>query len=74
MLDFHVGGLIVSCGFFRWFGGIKFGCQLQVIQGTVGMMCIGELHIITMPGGNLIASNKTHPLKSITPIFFSNIK
>ena len=25
MLDFHVGGLIISCGCFWWFGGSNLG-------------------------------------------------
>ena len=30
MLDFHIGGLIVSCGCFWWLRGIKFGCRVSV--------------------------------------------
>ena len=29
MLDFHIGGLIVSCGCFWWLRGIKFGCRVS---------------------------------------------
>ena len=29
MLDFHVGGLIVSCGFLRWFGGSNLGVNCE---------------------------------------------
>ena len=29
MLDFHIGGLIVSCGCFWWSRGIKFGCRVS---------------------------------------------
>ena len=35
MLDFHIGGLIVSCGCFRWLRGSNLGV-VRVIQGPVG--------------------------------------
>ena len=58
MLNFHVVGLIVSCGCFWWFVGSNLWCQLWVIQVMVGLICICELQVITVPLDSITEVNR----------------
>ena len=51
VLDFHVGGLIVSCGCFLWFGGSNLGVGWEGLKARwVGSRILEAMLKITSEG------------------------